>query len=220
VGKHLVVKWGLLTLVMLNIWACTTLDEIGEAIEDRLDAGKQTSGEIVEQQKAAESLPTNPCATVLTGEEQRLYDLIMDYRKQEDLPRIPLSPSLSYVAKVHVRDLQAHPPSGRCNGHSWSENGSWTACCYTGDHARAQCMWDKPRELTDYQGNGYEIASWGSAGNTADQALAGWKTSSGHNSVIINKGQWSRSSWKAVGVGVYGNWAVVWFGKDEDPCQR
>ena len=32
--------------------------------------------------------------------------------------------------------------------HSWSANGSWTPCCYTADHARKECMWNKPGEIT------------------------------------------------------------------------
>ena len=37
------------------------------------------------------------------------------------------------------------------------------------------CMWNKPRELTSYIGDGYEIAYWSSEGATAAAALNGWK---------------------------------------------
>jgi hypothetical protein len=47
--------------------------------------------------------------------------------------------------------------------------------------------------------------------------LASWKSSSGHNGVILNQGIWSDYSWKAVGVGIYRNYAVLWFGKENDP---
>lgn len=160
-------------------------------------------------------------AQELTEEEIKLYDKIMEYRKEKGLPVIPLSPSLTFVAKSHVEDLANHSPDrGRkCNMHSWSNQGSWTACCYTSNHAQAKCMWDKPRELTSYSGNGYEI-SHGSPGHpehvvTAESALNGWKNSSGHNNVIINKGIWT-SQWKAIGIGIYKNYAVVWFGKKID----
>jgi uncharacterized protein YkwD len=78
-------------------------------------------------------------------------------------------------------------------------------------------MWDKPRELTSYKGNGYEI-SYGihGASVTADGALEGWKKSSEHNAVIINKGIWSDSNWNAIGVGISKGYAVVWFGKEYD----
>jgi hypothetical protein len=169
---------------------------------------------------AAAEAPADPCGTVPSAGEQRLYRLLMEYRRAKGLPPIPLSPSLSFVARAHVRDLQGHPPTGKCNGHSWSADGAWTPCCYTDDHARAQCMWDKPRELTRYPGNGYEISAWNSGQQDADSALSCWKGSPLHNAVIVNSGVWARIRWKAVGVGIYGSYAVVWFGEEADPCSE
>jgi len=155
----------------------------------------------------------------LNTEEIRLYKLVNKYRAKNGLSAIPLSSSLTYVAQTHVRDLQNSPPRGNCNMHSWSTNGAWSSCCYTPDHAQAQCMWDKPRELTNYPGNGYENAHGGSNGYqaTATSALKGWKRSHGHNAVILNQGIWSKHSWKALGVGIYKGYAVLWFGKEIDP---
>jgi hypothetical protein len=52
---------------------------------------------------------------------------------------------------------------GDCNMHSWSDKGFnvWNSCCYTSDHAEAECMWDKPREITfgSFTGFGYENAA-------------------------------------------------------------
>jgi hypothetical protein len=115
-------------------------------------------------------------AQQFTSEEQKLYDLIMDYRKGKGLPSIPFSCSLTKVAQAHVKDLHLNKPDqNTCNMHSWSSKGSWSSCCYTDDHAEAECMWDKPREMTDYEGNGYEIA-FGSYGMdaTAYMALSVW----------------------------------------------
>lgn len=154
---------------------------------------------------------------IADAEERKLYSLIMQYRRQLDLPDIPLSTSLTYVANLHVHDLMQHgPDAGDCNSHSWSNKGNWSACCYTSDHAEAKCMWSKPRELTRYQGNGYEIASWSSAGIDAISALEIWKGSYHHNHVIINQGPWTKK-WNAIGIGLYKNYAVVWFGREEDP---
>lgn len=153
----------------------------------------------------------------LTEEEEKLYTLLMEYRQELDLPSIPLSKSLTYVAQTHVKDLQNNTPDqGECNMHSWSDKGEWTPCCYTPDHKQASCMWDKPRELTSYTGNGFEISHWSSGRATALGSLNGWKGSSGHNAVMINQGIWSSSTWNAVGIGIYGNYAVVWFGKNVD----
>jgi uncharacterized glyoxalase superfamily protein PhnB len=152
-----------------------------------------------------------------TNEEMKLYNLIMEYRKTKGLPGIPISPSLTIVAQTHIKDLQEnHPEQDPCNLHSWSDKGNWTPCCYTSDHAKAQCMWDKPKELTSYQSYGFEIATWGSGKANAEEALDSWKNSSGHNDVIINQGIWNDYTWKAIGIGMSDNYAVVWFGLLED----
>jgi dienelactone hydrolase len=78
-------------------------------------------------------------------------------------------------------------------------------------------MWSKPRELTKYPGNGYEISYWdGSENATAAGALASWKQSSGHNAVIINQGIWGSHPWQAIGIGIYKGYSVVWFGEEVD----
>lgn len=166
----------------------------------------------------------NVFSQTLTKEEKELYDLLMDYRKQKGLAIIPLSPSLTTVAQTHVRDLADHKPDlGDCNAHSWSSGGSWTACCYTPDHRASACMWNKPRELTVYPGNGYEI-SCGSNDccsdfvMTAAYALETWQKSSGHNAVITNTSIWHDRNWNAIGVGIYKGFAVVWFGEETDPA--
>jgi uncharacterized protein YkwD len=166
---------------------------------------------------------TQACVSPL---EYRLYKLVNDYRAEYDLPAIPLSPSLCYVAGAHVWDLNENQPDrGRCNMHSWSDKGPWTKCCYTEDHKRAECIWSKPSELTGYDGFGYEVAyysSWPADEhiNMPRAALEGWKSSPGHNQMILNRNGWKRVKWKAMGVGIYGNYAVVWFGEKKDVKQR
>jgi len=155
-------------------------------------------------------------AQALSAEEKKLYDLVMKYRAEKGLPVIPISKSLTVVAQTHAKDLQDNNPAqGRCNMHSWSSKGRWTPCCYTDDHAKASCMWSKPRELTSYQGDGYEISYMNSPDATAEEALAGWKRSPGHNQVVINAGMWN-TPWKAIGIGVYKSYAVIWFGHEPD----
>lgn len=155
----------------------------------------------------------------LSTEERKLYDLIMGYRKSKGFSAIPFSAKLTQVAQTHVRDLVAHfdyENRGDCNPHSWSANGTWTACCYTSDHKQAACMWSKPKEIAGYESEGYEIAFFSSNGAEAEESLAGWKSSAGHNPVIVNEGTWKEVEWKAIGVGIYGTYSVVWFGVLED----
>lgn len=158
----------------------------------------------------------------LSQEEMKLYSLIMEYRAEKGLPKIPLSKSLSYVAQTHAQDSEAnYENSSRCNMHSWSNTSDqWKGCCYTNDHKQASCMWDKPKELTDYQSNGYEISHWNSAVATAESALSGWKASSGHNGVIVNLGIWEYNKWEAIGIGIRGGFAHVWFGQSTDEAGK
>ena len=162
----------------------------------------------------------------ITDEENRLYLLINEYRVQKHLPKIPLSASLCVVAGAHAWDLQINQPEGgKCNMHSWSEQGPWTACCYTDDHEKAECVWAKPGEITSYDGFGYEVAYFNSSTvdehkDMASAALDGWKGSPGHNHMIINKSAWKRMKWNAIGIGIYGNYAIVWFGEEKDPARK
>lgn len=108
-----------------------------------------------------------------------------------------------------------------CNAHSWSANGKWSACCYTPDHAQAQCMWSKPRELTSYLGNGYEIACGSniccsSFIMTAEYAINSWKLSPNHNVIILNEWIWSKIEWNAIGIGMFKGFVSVWFGSEID----
>lgn len=155
----------------------------------------------------------------LAQESLLLLQLVNALRAEHGLPPVPISPSLNAVAAAHVRDLEAHPPGGQCNLHSWSQSGAWTPCCYTGNHKQARCMWDKPREITRgaYTGDGYEISAWYSDRMTPSQALESWKRSSAHLSLVLSRGIWSNTTWQAMGGAVFGRYAVVWFGKVAEP---
>ncbi len=155
----------------------------------------------------------------VSEEEKKLYDLIMQYRKSKKLKPIPYSEKLTRVAQAHVRDLEDHfdyENRGDCNPHSWSDKGTWSSCCYTPDHKQAKCMWDKPKEISGYEGEGYEIAFYSSDGAEADEGIEGWKKSAGHNPLLINSGTWEKLEWKGIGVGIHGKYAVVWFGIADD----
>ena len=153
----------------------------------------------------------------LSQEEIKLYKMINQYRDKKKLLSVTLSSSLTKVAQAHVRDLmENYKKSDKCNPHSWSKKGDWTPCCYTSDHKQASCMWDKPKEIAGYESPGYEIAFWHSQAATAENSLEGWQNSKAHNPLLINKGQWSEVTWKAIGVGIYQQYAVVWFGEMKD----
>lgn len=174
--------------------------------------------------KDGESRPFRADTLHLNNTEVELAKQINEYRESRNLPAISLSASLSLVARVHVYDLARNYKHGKsCNLHSWSSEEYWSSCCYTSDHRRAACMWDKPRELTEYTGDGYEIAfysnyPYNSPYAEAFEVLKGWKESKGHHELIVNKGKWDTADWKALGVGAYGGFVVVWFGEKTDPA--
>lgn len=144
---------------------------------------------------------------------------MMAYRKLQGLPPIKLSAKLTLVAQTHARDLADNyefNPKNKCNPHSWSSKGKWSSCCYTNDHKKAECMWEKPKEIAAYQSPGYEIAYYSSAGASAAEGLEGWMKSPAHNPLIINEGMWSKVKWNAIGIGFYEEYGIVWFGETED----
>ena len=141
------------------------------------------------------------------------------YRQHRGLAPIPVSLRLTQVAAAHVADLEAHYRRGTsCNMHSWSANGSWTPCCYTPDHARKECMWNKPSEITGgaYSATGYEIVAYYSDPITPERALQIWQQSDGHHIMILNRGQWYDNTWRAMGAAIGTHYAVVWFGEQAD----
>lgn len=169
-------------------------------------------------------------ASLDRGAAGRIAALINDYRAANGLPRIPISAAMTLVAETHALDMAASPDGGAspqrgrdarglpCNSHSWSDRGSWTPVCYTEDHRYGQAMWDKPREISrTYRGNGFEIGYWTGGGVDPAGALASWRGSPAHDGVILQQGDWGRAPWRAMGVGVAGHHAFVWFGWDPDP---
>ena len=159
----------------------------------------------------------------VSEKEAKLYYIINAYRESQGLSKLSFSKSLTIVARIHVSDSNTYTPENQRdsrgmqgNLHSWSNHGSWTPVVYTSDHEYADNMWSKPRELTSYTGNGYEISSWYSGNITPEYALDLWKNSSGHNAVMTTQGDWS--DLKTMGVAIDGKYAHVWFGSTADPA--
>jgi hypothetical protein len=98
---------------------------------------------------------------------------------------------MAYLSELHTRDLVDNSPhnSSGCNLHSWSN------------------------QSANY---GYTWTAWCGSGCTPSTALSLWKSSTGHNNVILNKGMWANYEWQALGASVYGAFAVVWFAKPLD----
>ncbi|MDO5755879.1 MAG: cell wall-binding repeat-containing protein [Tissierellia bacterium] len=164
--------------------------------------------------------------TPLSHKEKELIQLVNDYRKSQGLKELPISKSLTYVARTHARDLQKYRPQDqkdsrgiKGNTHSWSNHGNWSPVIYTPDHKYSDKMWSKPGELTAYPGYGYEIVCYMREHRfkiTPKKALDGWKTSPDHNDVIIGREDWKDLT--TMGVAIDGSYASIWFGEEPDPA--
>lgn len=96
------------------------------------------------------------------------YD-INAYCENLSLQKLPFSRSLATAARAHVVDTNAYSPEDQADTrgaqgdlHSWSLHGDRTPVVYIGDHLHTPVMWSRPRELTSYQGSGYEDSAWSS----------------------------------------------------------
>lgn len=169
---------------------------------------------------AAFAVPPPNTGNCLNHEEQRLVEIVNAYRVQNGRPALQASKWLSTTGQWHVWDLaENNPITATCNMHSWSgaRPDLWQAVCYTPDHAQAVQMWQKPSQISAgrYVGNGYENAV---SASTADAALAWWQNSPAHNAVILQQPPvWSNVNFTALGVGLWGGLAVLWFGDGSDP---
>lgn len=212
-----------------TVTASTQGQESGNSSNTMVNAntGAQNAANTATAAAQTESEETRVIAALqaqgLTEKEAKLYYDINAYRESLGLQKLSFSKSLTTVARTHVVDANAYNPKDQVdargvqgNLHSWSSHGNWTPVVYTGDHLYASAMWSKPRELTSYQGNGYENSAWSSGLLTPEVALDLWQHSEGHNAVMTTQGAWS--DLKTMGVGIDGNYAFVWFGKDADPA--
>ncbi len=164
---------------------------------------------------AQDSIPNDFC---ITQEEFKLYNLINDYRKAMNLHEIPLSRSLSYVAKQHAIDLVTNrPDTNTCNFHSWSDKGNWVACCFEKEIKDKSCMINKPGEITNYPGVAHEIVYWENKEANAERAFDQWRETIAARSVITNFKEWESYDWNAIGVGINKGFAIAWFGEELDP---
>ena len=166
------------------------------------------------------SVPANT-GVCLNAQEAALVQLVNNYRVQNGKPALPASRWLVTTGQWNVWDRIANNAvGGACNPHSWSAAmpNLWQPVCYTSDHAQAAQMWAKPRQISlgAYSGNGFENSADSGAPMTAAQALLQWQGSPAHRDVILNQGSWAGIAFGGLGVGIQGNYAVLWFGDRAD----
>jgi len=149
----------------------------------------------------------------MNQDETILFNMINDMRIQNKLPAIPFSSDLCKVANTHIADLIKYKPQDKgCSLHSWSGSGKWTSCCNTKEVFGIQCMKSKPREITGYKGDGFELIYWGEDKASPEEAAALWKQVDASSDMILSRAKWSSYQWKALGVGMKDGFAILWLG--------
>ncbi|MBI9038594.1 MAG: SPOR domain-containing protein [Bacteroidales bacterium] len=163
----------------------------------------------------SDGIPKDYC---LNDDEYKLFMLINEFRNENELSVIPLSASLSFVARTHAKDIFTyHPDTSICNLHSWSDKGNWTACCYNKYVKSQECMWEKPKELTNYNDKGYELIYFENDNTLKPENVINlWKKVKASSEMILTSGKWKNFDWNAIGVGIYEGYAFVWLGELTD----
>jgi hypothetical protein len=163
---------------------------------------------------AQKEIPDGFC---INPEEFKLFNAVNDYRKSQNLPLIPLSKSLSYIAKLHIKDLITNlPDTAGCGFHSWSDKGPWKPCCFKRENKDKYCILSKPKELTNYPGIAHEVVFWESREASAEKAIKQWKETSAARFMLTNFREWEKFRWNAMGVGIEGGFAILWLGEEPD----
>ena len=152
-------------------------------------------------------------SAIKEGCKNELENLINEERNSQGLPSLTCDQGMRYVAYQHAinqvdNNFQA---GGGCNLHSWAGD---RQCCFTSDFSNSECMWRKPNEIYGDKRRGYEISAGGSGSMTAQQAIAQWKGSSGHNAVMMTQGGWSKLT--HFGCFWRGGFAHCWFTNDQE----
>ncbi len=153
--------------------------------------------------------------------EKDLYTLINQLRVDYGKSELQLSASLSYVANLHVNDLQNNnPDTSICNLSSWSDKGNWTPCCYTKYLHNPDCMWDKPKELTPFTYRGYELVTFFQNDFNTDTIINLLSNSKEALDMILTQGYYKKKIWICAGIGISENYVSIWFAQRKDKLKE
>ncbi len=155
--------------------------------------------------KAEEILNEKSCiGDDISDQENELFNLVNEYRKQNNLEEISISKELCLVANRHALDLQKNIGT---ISHSWSD------CAYVaGDPKTHDCILKAPKRFNpNFAGLAFENA-FSTSGNSVSSvfALNLWKKSRLHNSLLINLDGFKGVKFNGGCVGIKDRFAVLW----------
>ena len=133
----------------------------------------------------------------INAEEQRLIQLINQYRRNQGLGNITISDELSKVANRHLLDLSNNLENYDRDGKDWRFG--WSNCPYDGNNPNTfTCLWDAPSRFNvNNAGKGVEIICGGHNTISAEEAWQCWQQNPALKAIILNQGQWNNHQWQA-----------------------
>ncbi|MCF8348844.1 MAG: SPOR domain-containing protein [Bacteroidales bacterium] len=165
---------------------------------------------------AQSKIPADFC---IESAEMQLFEKINELRSNYEKESLQLSASLSFVAKTHVNDLILnHPDTSICNLSSWSDKGLWTPCCYNSYVPNPECMWDKPKELTNFTYRGYELVLYFDDKPVADSVIGLFNETKEALDMVLTQGEYKGKKWVSCGVGINEHFVSIWFAQRKDPA--
>jgi len=169
---------------------------------------------IAESFGQSKSVPEDFC---LKNNEFELFKRINEFRIENGKSTIENSISLSYVARLHVNDLlNNHPDTSICNLSSWSDKGIWNACCYNTYVNDPDCMWEKPKEITNFTYRGYELALFFEENFTVDSIIQIIQSTKQARDMVLTNGNYQKKKWICGGVGINDHYVSIWFAQRKD----
>ena len=153
----------------------------------------------------------------ISNAEYQLYERLNEFLVENGNKSLTLSKSLSFVAKTHVNDLIInHPDTSICNLSSWSDKGNWNPCCYNKYVLDQDCMWNKPKELTNFRYRGYELAIFFEEEFNTDTIMQILLSSNKAINMLLTKNDYSKKHWVCFGVGINKKYVSIWFAQRAD----
>lgn len=141
----------------------------------------------------------------ITDQEKELYDLINQYRKENNLIEIRISENICIVANRHALDLKLNL---KTLTHSWSD------CVFDQNDSKTNgCIHNAPKKfIPDFSGFGFENVYYTTGKDVIPaNALEAWKKSPLHNSIILNLNPFQKFRWIEGCVAIEGKYASLWF---------
>lgn len=158
-----------------------------------------------------------PSGFTIGKDEIKLTELINKYRSKKGFGELQVSPSLCFVAKTHLTDVEKNRPDKKgFSLYSWSGKGSWKPCQFKDNIVNLDQMSAKPSEVAGFKGKGFEIMISSMENKSMVDLFDLWLKKKTTGDFLLSNGKWDNKSWQSMGVSVYKGYASIWLSEIPD----